>query len=363
MSNYKLKRMFVLLLLPITYIFTSLARSHPDKVELLYSRGFYAVFSSSINTITSFCGFSIAEILVIFAIIAGIIFIIYSVFKICNDGKENRFYNIYTFVINILVIFTLVIFFFNITCGFNYYRPSFVEQIDLKVTNASADQLYDLAKDLANDANKYRENIKIDENGVMILSGNIDSTMDSARKAMNSLAKEYTMLGGMYFQPKPVKNSTMLSRMGISGIFFPFTYEANVNVDCPDVIIPLTMSHELSHLRGFMQEEEANFIGYLACMSSDNNDFKYSGTICALEYALSALSRSDMDKYNEIKSTLSEGVLTDLQHNSDYWYSYRGTINKVSNSINDTYLKANNQTDGVSSYGQMVNLLVAYRSR
>ena len=34
--------------------------------------------------------------------------------------------------------------------------------------------------------------------------------------------------------------------------------------------LPFTTCHELSHLRGFMQEEEANFIGFLACVNADD---------------------------------------------------------------------------------------------
>jgi hypothetical protein len=34
-------------------------------------------------------------------------------------------------------------------------------------------------------------------------------------------------------------------------------------------------------------------------------------------------------------------------------------VERTSNRINNTYLKANNQKDGVKSYGRMVDLLIA----
>ncbi|MEI3307330.1 MAG: DUF3810 family protein [Eggerthella lenta] len=37
----------------------------------------------------------------------------------------------------------------------------------------------------------------------------------------------------------------------------------------------------------------------------------------------------------------------------------RGPGQDVSNAANDTYLKANNQSDGMRSYGRMVDLLLA----
>ena len=55
----------------------------------------------------------------------------------------------------------------------------------------------------------------------------------------------------------------MLSYLGISGIFIPFTCEANVNATLPDWEIPFTACHELAHQRGFAREDEANYVGYL----------------------------------------------------------------------------------------------------
>ena len=56
-----------------------------------------------------------------------------------------------------------------------------------------------------------------------------------------------------------------MSRTEITGIFIPFTMEANVNVDIPDYSLGSTMCHELAHLHGFIREDEANYISYLAC--------------------------------------------------------------------------------------------------
>ncbi|WP_276929276.1 DUF3810 family protein, partial [Herbinix luporum] len=45
---------------------------------------------------------------------------------------------------------------------------------------------------------------------------------------------------------------------------------------------------------------------------------------------------------------------------NEYWAKYEDTVvSTVSNKINDTYLKANAQSDGVKSYGRMVDLLLA----
>lgn len=70
------------------------------------------------------------------------------------------------------------------------------------------------------------------------------------------------MLPDLPLNPKPVANSWLMSRAQLTGQF-TFTYEANINILAPDYTIPATICHELAHTRGFMREDEANFIAYL----------------------------------------------------------------------------------------------------
>ena len=62
----------------------------------------------------------------------------------------------------------------------------------------------------------------------------------------------------------------------------------------------------------------------------------------------------------EIYYSLPEEVLSDLSANNAFWQQYEGKISGASSRVNDTYLKANSQTDGIQSYGRMVDLLLGY---
>ena len=128
----------------------------------------------------------------------------------------------------------------------------------------------------------------------------------------------------------------------------------------PDYSIPSTMLHELAHLRGFMREDEANFIAYLAGMESDHPEIQYSSTMLALIISGNALYDEDTSLYFEIRDQYSKEIVNDIRANARYWQQYEDTvISTMSNKINDTYLKANDQSDGVKSYGRMVDLLLA----
>ena len=62
-------------------------------------------------------------------------------------------------------------------------------------------------------------------------------------------------------------------------------------------------------------------------------------------------------------SNLCEEAQRDFDANNAYWEQFEGQVAEIADNINDTYLKAQNQTDGVQSYGRVVDLLLAkYRA-
>lgn len=67
----------------------------------------------------------------------------------------------------------------------------------------------------------------------------------------------------------------------------------------------------------------------------------------------------DPDQASDIMSSLSKAVQHDIEQNEQYRDKYEGVISSISRNVNDVYLKANNQTDGLNSYSDMVNLLLA----
>ena len=150
-----------------------------------------------------------------------------------------------------------------------------------------------------------------------------------------------------------------MSYTGITGIYMPYTGEANVNYNIPSFMWASTAAHEMAHQRGFAREDEANFIAYLVCISSEEEDIQYSGVFLALIYSMNALYNEDQKGYFELRDKYSQGLLRDMKYNGDFWDKYQGMAEEISSNINDGYLKGNRQEDGVKSYGRMVDLLIA----
>jgi hypothetical protein len=363
------KRTWLLILLPISLITLWVVRSNAWIAEYFYARGIYKWISQIISLISSLVPFSLMEleilVLPVLAFVIGIRFLLRLIKKIYKK-QDGKGYMLAGGMLNLACTLSVLLFLYVNLAGVNYYRYSIAEINGLNVQQYTVKDLYALCLDLANDAASIRLKLHNqagaeDENGVLHFSKNDwREVFNTAEESFEKASIEYPVLKGKYGSPKPVLFSKFMSRMEITGIFWPFTSEANVNIDTSDYTIPASASHELAHLRGFMREDEANFIAYLVCRQSDNLEFQYSGTMLALSYAADQLYKQDEDLYRQVMEVYNTGMVMDVREEYYYWKQFEDTvISTVSNSMNDSYLKVNNQNDGVKSYGRMVDLLLA----
>lgn len=244
----------------------------------------------------------------------------------------------------------------------HYRRTSVAVDFHLKIEPSSVKELTALCKKLSSDLTKLSKQITVDEKHLLKLPTSYEQ---DAKKAMETLGKTYPAFSGYYPNPKPVTFSKGMSYLNLTGLYSPFTIEANYNHDVPSYNIPYTICHELAHLKGFIREDEAGFIAYMACIHSKNATLQYSGTLSAFIYATNALySAGATDTYKQIFESLPKQALIDISYNSFYWNQFKSKVSEVAESANDAYLKANHQTDGVQSYGRMVDLMLAeYHTR
>lgn len=269
---------------------------------------------------------------------------------------------------------SLLFFLFTVNCGINYYRQPFSSLSGLTIQPSSSQELYDLCSWLVEqiqDSVRQLEDQASEENGFsgqtsrepLPSYGKLLEYGRQGQLAMRRLGEEFPVLAGFYPAPKPLLLSRILSVQQLCGVYSPFTVEANYNREMPLYNIPHTICHELSHLTGFMREDEANFIGYAACIHSENLYFRYSGYLMGWVYAGNALAQADPEGFAALRSALPQAALTDLSYNNAYWDAFQGKVAEVSTRVNDTYLKLQDQQDGVQSYGRVVDLMLAYHRR
>ena len=88
-----------------------------------------------------------------------------------------------------------------------------------------------------------------------------------------------------------------------------------------------------------------------------SRSFRHSGYLTGWVYAGNALAKADYEGFIELYKKLDEKARNDLEDNNVFWDRFEGKTAEVSTKVNDTYLKAHSQTDGVLSHGRMADLL------
>lgn len=360
--------MWMLLLAPLSFLILYIAGKNSWIAEYIFARGIYHYISQIVSTITGIFPFSIAEIFVLCSPVLVITIIILFLRHVAKSERKKTV--VYKAVLNILCTASVVFFIYVITDSVNYYRYPFSYYAGFEVEKSTVDELYTVGEDIVMRANEIREDLKSeDKDGVFKLTGSMYDVSEMARDAFTELGKQYPVLKGHYGKNKIFLTSKYISYSKMVGFFVPFTMEANNNVDVVQYNIPSDMCHELAHLHGFIKEDEANYIAFLACTNSGNKEFEYSGLVQAYICIENALYDADLNKCEELTDKLSEKVRRDVNANSIYWNKIESTkagqnVSSAAESINDEYLKANGQEDGVKSYGLMVDLLISqYRSR
>lgn len=346
--------LWVLIPLVITLVLQILARK-VDWFGTWYILNIYPIFVNTLGRVMSIFPFSVVEIGLYALILGFIVFTVVSIVRAIRK-KDRPLKLLVGWIHKVLTTVALLLMVYTVTCGVNYFAQSFSTTQGLTIQKSSKEELIELTRYLAAQVNRAAEELTQDENGCMKLTVDVQA---EAVKAMKAASEEYSVLVGYYPQPKPVLVSRILSVQQISGIYSPFTVEANVNWEMTAYNIPFTACHELSHLKGFMREDEANFIAYLACAASDSAEFNYSGALLAYIHSGNALYSADKDTYWEIRDSLCEMAKKDLAANSAFWDRFETKIAEVHTQVNNSYLQMNNQTDGVKSYGRMVDLLLA----
>jgi hypothetical protein len=232
--------------------------------------------------------------------------------------------------------------------------------LGLDTRPAPVSELSALGQELAEDANRLREGRGEDGKGVLRLADGQAGARARTEEGFRRVAALHPTLDGGCARVKPVLASALLARLGITGIYCPFTGEPNVNTTLPDPEIPFSASHEMAHQRGFAREDEANYLGYLACRLHPDPDFRYAGALAASNYALDELRRADAKSFTRIQALRSPAVRRDLEALAAWAALYQGPLRRASERVNDAYLRTQGQ-EGVRSYGRMVDLLLAER--
>lgn len=350
-----------------------------------YIKYVFPIWVNTYGRISNIFSFSVGEymllagvLLLVYALLLGIvIFVYFVIYKLRRKHSKDtskgifykkitlfckRFYKIFSWIV------LIVCYIMTLHCFILYHASTFSEQYFYGVEESySVEELTQVRNYVVEQCNRLSNEMERDLEGNLVYNREIEQV---AIQAMKNLGETYDQLDGYYPSAKPLAASDFFSQQYMAGYYFPFSMEANYN----DVMFvlnkPSTICHELAHLRGYIFEDEANFISFLACIESEDVFFQYSGYLSVLYYL-------DNDFYNAVK--MEEGaystevqILSQVRKDNVFltdqeWERINKkalidteTVDYVSDVFTDTTLKVNGVEEGITSYNMVVKLLLQY---
>ena len=300
--------------------------------------------------------FSAAELLIAAAVVLGLIYIVFTVVQMIR--LPRRLTRLYRFFLTCLTAFSVFYGGFCLLWGAYYYSADFEDQSGIRGSPVSVEQLTAVTRWFTDQVNRYDALILRDEAGSF--SEPLADIFSRSPQLYSAVERTVPCLAGDALRAKPVFFSRLMSYINFTGFFFPFTGEANINVDSPACLIPSTIAHELAHQRGVAEEDEANFVAVLASLESEDPVYCYSACLLAYVHLGNALYAADYDAWLENYHRLAEGPRRDLDENNRYWQQFETPVSTVSDQVYTGFLQSYGQTLGLKTYGKCVDLLVAY---
>ena len=331
-----------------------------------YVQHVFPFFSGLWSRVSGVFPFSLGEVLICLAVIVGVPAILAFPFLMgfakAHRGQIARIYGmgiggILTWLFTVLTLHFFLL--YHATPIGEQYYPDAPEVY-------TAEEIRPVIERMIAETNALAECVARDENGYFVLTDDLQS---GAKSAMLELSETFPQFSGYYPDAKAIHFSYVMSHQSILGIYYPFTMEANYNRDICPINLPSTVCHELTHLKGNILEDEANFLAFLACISSESADFRYSGYIQAMEYMMDLAW--ELDPEGTLAGQLSGQAWMDMYKfvPEGYWEEEEHqlpdaipeeVVEEVSAAVLDTSLKVNGVKDGDLSYGRMVDLILDY---
>jgi len=304
----------------------------PVLGEKLYGQGIYPIVRRIFDTIFAPINQSLALLFIGIAIY-------YVVKAIINKN----------FLSGIKVILFLIGMFYWLW-GFNYFRTPLSEKMNLNFSEISDSTHLELTmKTLQSciDLSNQLENESLEDEDKSLLS---DALVFS---------EGYDFLYPSTAKVVPLYPKTLFLRLGILGMYFPFTGQAQYEYELTAIDRTFTKAHEWCHAAGVAPEDEADFLAYLICMQSKNTSFQYSASMHLLYELLFYYKIKYPDLFQTMIASFSDRMNSDIEERRIQYEKFSGPISEMSEEMIDRYLKMNNQ-GGIGDYHRLSAYVFAW---
>lgn len=351
MGNYKWTG---LLLGAVALLLRGVAARFPAHTEAIYSRTFFPMIRQSIDATVGKLPFPTVYL---FAAVVVWVLVLFFFRHVRKEGWQSKLRHLVRSMLNFV---GFLVFFFLLLWGYNYQRVPVYQQLSIEAELLSPDQLLDelhlthellaqLRKQLSSDTLAIAHTVAYPE---------LEATV---RAEMKKTLPELGLDAKGQPRTKEFYPPGFMKKMGILGIYFPYTGESYIDPELHVLEKPFTVAHEMAHSFGITDEGEANFISWVVGVQSEDFLLQYAAHLQLLRYQLREMSRRDPEMYKEVVLNLDPGVKNDIISILLKARQTPPVFGELSRKSNDLYLKTQGVKAGVRSYAQLPALAYAWR--
>ncbi|MCX6316113.1 MAG: DUF3810 domain-containing protein [Bacteroidetes bacterium] len=342
-------------LLIIATILIKWASWYPGWVEKNYSLGIYPVIARVQRILFGWIPISVGDLFYAFLVLI-ILFRTVKFFKLLFQRRLTRKY--FGTGLQQAIFFVLFVYvFFNLLWGLNYNRVGIARQLQLEVKPYTVADLDTLTATLRDRLNFYATTVTEAQRDSFNQKRRL---FKSGAEAYDYAHQQFGFLSYPHRSVKPSLFSYLGNYLGFQGYYNPFSGEGQVNTTVPRFLEPFVTTHEIAHQLGYGKENEANFVGFLACRAYPNNAFRYSVYFDMINYAIGELAVRDTGLTRSLINSLHPQYKKDRAELRQFYRQYRNPIEPVVSWGYGQFLRANNQPSGKQTYNEVVAWLIAY---
>ena len=309
-----------------------------------YATHLYPIISAVLSFLIAWIPFSMTEVLVICAI--GLM--IYILIKgIWNKDK------VWKIALGEAELIAWIFIWLYIGWGMNYFRESIYSRGNIERQAYDEEVFNKFLSDYADSLNYAYTQDSVD----------LSAFEDDIKSIYSPVPDSLRLCEPKSWQnPKRLLFNRLYTSVGVGGYIGPFFCETHITADLRPAQQPFSYAHELSHLLGVSNEDEANFWAYEICRRSDIPAVRYSGYYSLLPYVLSNASKVlSADEYKTFISSIKPEIIQQLIDQQNFWKSrYNKILGKMQSAVYDSMLKANKISSGTKNYLQVIDLIIAF---
>lgn len=333
-----------------------LAAQSPQLTEKWYSATLYPIVRGLLDHTLVLLPFPAFYLLLLFLLFLG-----YRLFRSLKQFTSRK--QKLLFFPRVLINFSgWVIFLFLMLWGLNYYRVPLYQHLNLNPEPLPLALLVEEMEATQKSLVSLRKGLQADTTALPD-APEFSFQNSLVRDEMKGFLKKWNHSWKGAPVVKQFHPNGSLRKLGIFGIYFPFTGEAYLDPSLHPLEKSFTMAHELAHGFGITNEGEANFMAWLICSKSKQPFIRYSATMKLFRYQLNDLYRMDEGDYSHFVANIPELIKRDIREIQASNNAIKPYSIELSRKSNDLYLKSQGVKEGVKSYAQLPMLVHAWKAK